>query len=100
MCYDYIMADNEHSFSLKHYFVPLTTGKIIHFLLIIGILLFCNGLFNNFVGDDNTQIIGIPAIHSLQNLPAFFLENRLHAGRKTALGGSYYKPFLDSSFAL
>lgn len=94
------MPHDEQSFSLKQYFVPLTTGKIMHFLIIIALLLFCNGLFNNFVGDDNTQIVDSTSIHALRNIPAFFLENRLHAGRQTALGGSYYKPLLDTSFAL
>jgi hypothetical protein len=90
----------EDELSFKSNFVPLTTKKALSFLIIIGLLIFFLSLFNNFVGDDNTQIIDNPSIQSLQNVPTFFFENRLDTGGKTKLGGLYYKPLLDMSYAL
>jgi tetratricopeptide (TPR) repeat protein len=89
----------EQEFSLKNYFIPFTAIKAVHILVIIGLLLFVFSLFNNFVGDDNTQIIDNPEIQSLQNLPVFYFENRLTSGGQARLGGEYYKPFLDTSYA-
>lgn len=90
----------EHEdFSFKQYFFPLTSVKIINFLLILGFIIFSFSLFNNFVGDDNTQILDNPTIHSLSNVPSFFFENRLTSGGKNMLGGLYFKPFLDLSYA-
>jgi len=90
----------EQEFSLKSYFVPFTTFKAIHFIILIGLIIFFLSLFNNFVGDDNTQIIDNPSIKSLQNVPEFFFVNRLDTGGQTKLGGEYYKPLLDTSYAV
>lgn len=90
----------EEQFSLKNLFVPFTNLKAIHFLVIIGLVIFGNGLFNNFVGDDNAQIVDNKAIHSLTNMPAFFFENRLDNGGAVKLGATYFKPLLDTSYAL
>ena len=50
------MSENEQDFSLKKLFSPLTTLKAIHLIIIIGLVVFCNGLFDNFVADDIPQI--------------------------------------------
>jgi len=90
----------EEQFSFKKLFIPFTNGKALHFIIIIGFLIFGNGLFNNFVGDDNTQIVDNPAIHSLTNFPSFFFTNRLDNAGSVKLGATYFKPLLDSSYAL
>jgi protein O-mannosyl-transferase len=52
----------------KSFFSPLTTFKAIHIIVIVGLIVFCNMLFNNFVWDDKTFIILNPDVHSLNLL--------------------------------
>src|SRR5690348_14991158 len=94
------MNEQEKEFSLKQLFIPFTTLKAIHFIVFIGLIVFGNGLFNHFVGDDNSQILQNPAIQSISNIPKFFFENRLTIADKSALGGYYYKPLFDVWFTL
>jgi tetratricopeptide (TPR) repeat protein len=90
----------EEEFSLKNYFVPLTNLKAIHFIIIIGLIVFLNGLFNGFVGDDLPQVTQNPTIQSLNNLPTFFLGSTFYNEGLKQLGGVYYKPLLDTFFSL
>lgn len=85
--------------SIKQWFVPFTTTKAIAFLVIIGITVFFNGLFNNFVGDDLGQIVENPLVHSITNLPSFFSGSTFFNGNAQALIGNYYRPFFISYFA-
>jgi len=52
-------------FSFKNLFVPLTTKKVIVFIVLIGFIVFGNMLFNGFVLDDKTFIASNPELHSL-----------------------------------
>jgi len=94
------MPKSEQEITFKSLFVPFTTKKAVIFIAIIGLIVFFNGLFNNFVRDDISQIVENSSIKSIWNIPTFFFENRLETGAKTLLGGSYFKPMLDSSFAI
>lgn len=61
------MQEREHKvedFSFKSYFVPLTKTKAISWIIVIGILVFANMLFNEFLWDDLEYIINNPQIHS------------------------------------
>jgi hypothetical protein len=55
----------EGEFSFKQYFVPLTTIKAVHWIIIIGLLVFANALFNGFVWDDKTYIVNNLEVHKL-----------------------------------
>ncbi|HSW89087.1 MAG TPA: glycosyltransferase family 39 protein [Candidatus Saccharimonadales bacterium] len=92
--------EQEEEFSFKRYFVPLTTLKAIHWIVIIGLIIFCNGLFNGFVGDDLPQITQNPTVQSFSNLPYFFLGSTFYNIGPQHLGGVYYKPLLDTFFSL
>jgi tetratricopeptide (TPR) repeat protein len=94
------LAFRAEDFNLKKHLSPFTTSKAIYILIIVGFLLFFNAFFNGFVGDDNTQIVGNPAVRSIANIPNFFFQNRLNVGGDNKLGGDYYKPLMDSSFTL
>ncbi len=88
----------EESDSLKHLFYPLTTFKIIHFLAIVGILLYANSLLNGFIGDDFDQIVRNPLIHSPLNIFKFFLGGTFFNGFSTA-SGIYYKPLQSTIYS-
>ncbi len=94
------MPEQENYFSLKSLFVPLTTIKAFSFIAIIGIIVFFNGLFNGFVGDDYPQIIYNLTIQSFNNIPAFFSGSTFYKGPGLNLGGIYYKPLLETSYSL
>lgn len=94
------MNKTQEEFSFYNLFVPLTTKKAILYIILISFFLFFFGVFNGFVGDDNTQIIDNPTIQSLQNFPKFFLENRLLTSGNNSLGAYYYRPMHDLYFAV
>jgi hypothetical protein len=87
----------EKEFSFKNYFVPLTTLKAIHFIILIGLIIFFLSLFNNFIGDDNTQIIDNSSITSLQNVPEFFFDNRLDTGGQNKAVAEQFTTTSDSN---
>lgn len=76
--------NEEKDFSLKNLFVPLTTLKAFNWIVIIGIIVYFNCLFNGFVWDDLTYIIHYPLINSLNILDIF--------GKNFYNLGSQYRP--------
>jgi len=51
------MEKSEEQFTFKSFFIPLTTLKAIHWIVIVGLVAFFNMLFNGFVFDDFTYIV-------------------------------------------
>src|SRR6266567_485460 len=66
------MFNNEHGFSFTQLFKPLTTTKAISIIVLIGIIVYFNSLFNGFVSDDASQIVDNSLVHSLSNTLLFF----------------------------
>lgn len=93
------MKNNEDEVTFKSLFVPLTTKKAIIFIFLIGFVVFFNGLFNGFVGDDHLQLAENQTIHSLQNIPSFFSGSTFYNGGGMNLGGAYYKPLLTITYS-
>lgn len=89
------MDDHEREFSLKRYFTPLTTLKGIHFIIIIGLIVFLNTLFNGFVLEDRAEIVRNPSVHSVTNIPNIFLHQV--GGQETI---TYYRPLLFTVYTL
>jgi|WetSurMetagenome_2_1015567.scaffolds.fasta_scaffold01208_2 protein O-mannosyl-transferase len=86
------MQDSEQEFSFKRLFVPLTTFKAIHIIVIVGFIVYFNALFNNFVWDDIAYIITNGDIHNL-NIFHFFGPNSIN-------NISYYRPIPTIYFAV
>jgi hypothetical protein len=82
-------------FSLKHYFVPLTTSKAIHFIIIIGIIVFFNSLFNSFLFDDQALILQNLSVHSLSGIPNIF-----QGTIQSVYTNDYYRPVVLTFYAL
>jgi protein O-mannosyl-transferase len=61
----------EEEFSFKNYFIPLTTAKAITWIIVIGFIVFCNSLFNGFVGDDKIYITNNLPTHIISLSNAF-----------------------------
>lgn len=87
-------------FSFKKLFAPLTTIKALHIIIIVGIIIFSNAIFNDFVMDDNPQIINNPVVHSIRNIPAFFSGSTFYNGAGHNLTGQYFKPLPATLFSV
>lgn len=69
-------------------------------IILIGLIVYFNSLFNGFVWDDETQIIGNGLVHSIANLSTFFTGSTFGTGGTGGLGGIYYKPVMTTGFSL
>jgi len=77
--------EKEFNFSFKTFFFPFTTFKAIHWIVMIGIIVYFNVLFNGFVWDDFTYMIANPAIHVFNLFSLFGVNNQFN-------GPGYYRP--------
>ena len=84
--------------SFKSFFIPFTRVKAIHYIVIIGLIVYGNGLVNPFIGDDFLQITSNSLVHSLSNIITLFFGSTFYNG--TTDVGVYFKPLLSTSFAL
>lgn len=69
-------------------------------LIIIGLLVYFNSLFNGFVWDDEEQVLNNIPVHSIGNIFQFFRESTFNGGGTGTLGGLYYKPLMTTFFSL
>jgi len=74
--------------------------KSILTIMLIGFLLFLFSLGNQFVWDDEEQIVNNTLIHSISNWPLFFSGGAFNSGGTGSLLGIYYKPMMTLSFSL
>ncbi len=94
------MADKQKPFSFKKLFVPFTSFKAAHYLILLGLLVYSNSLLNGFIGDDNSQIVNNPSIRSLSNIPLFFKGSTMYLEQIHATVGVYYRPMLSATYSL
>lgn len=69
-------------------------------LVAVGFILFFPVLPNQFVWDDEEQVVANTAVHSLSELPSIFAGSTFNSGGSERLGGLYYKPLMSASFAV
>lgn len=95
------MNEKEQESFLNFFFSPLTRAKAIYIIIILGLIVFFNSLFNGFVWDDVGQIINNTKVHSIQNIASFFTGGTFDPGNNVdQLAGTYYKPFMTAFFSL
>jgi protein O-mannosyl-transferase len=78
---------SQEEFSFKNYFIPFTTTKAIHWIIIIGLIVYGNMLFNGFVIDDNGQILTNPLVHSLSSIFTILFNQS-----SAQLSTNYFRP--------
>ncbi len=96
------MANYFHSLfeEISSLFSPLSNRKAFLIISFLGLLVFFNCIFNNFVGDDESQIINNPIVHSIGNIPLIFTGSTFYNGNGQKQIGSYYKPILSSAYSI
>lgn len=92
--------EEEKEFSFKNLFVPLTTLKAIHWIIVIGFIVFGNTLFNEFVWDDLVLFYSVDTYRSISNIGYIFLDHSMPYYRPVpfAILATFYTLFADSVF--
>src|SRR6185437_5072113 len=90
------MQKNEpfEEFSFKKLFIPLTTLKAIHWIVIIGFIVYANMLLNGFVWDDKTFIQLNPDV---RHINIFYL---LGPNMFNNIGAGQYRSFIALYFTI
>lgn len=81
------------------FFNIISSKKAIFWIILIGLIVYFNSLFNGFVWDDNYQVVENKPIQSLENLPKFFKGSTFYNPDTDTFGGFYYKPILSTYFS-
>lgn len=89
-------------FRIEKFLADLTKKQAIWIIVVIGMIVFANSLFNNFIGDDYTLIVTNTKVHSILNLPSFFASGPFHNidNSSTGLTGFYYRPLYTTAYSL
>ena len=86
------MDQREHDFSFTSLFLPFNTRKAIHFIIILGLIVYFNSLFGAFVWDDESYIRDNPKVHAINIVTLFQHNNSFN-------GAGYYRPLSATYFA-
>jgi len=70
-------------------------------IFILGFAAYFDGLRNQFIGDDNGQIVNNPVVHSITNIRLFFDGGTFYIGKGIApLYGVYFRPLMTTVFSI
>jgi hypothetical protein len=70
------------------------------YLVLLGLLVYFNGLFGTFVWDDVYQIQDNVLVHSVSHFLSFFLGSTFTPENSSQLGGLYYRPLMTLAFSV
>lgn len=68
--------------------------------LVLGFATYGLSLENEFVFDDEEQVVNNAAVHDISNIPSFFFSSTMNQGGSAKMGGIYYKPLMTTSYAV
>jgi hypothetical protein len=70
-------------------------------IAIVGFAVFFSGLTSPFQGDDQSQIVSNPVVHSIANIRLLFEGSTFYTGKGLVpLSGTYYRPLMATVFSL
>jgi len=93
--------EHQEEYSFYSLFVPLTKFKSVCIIVLTGIIVFFNSLFNPFQFDDFTQIVNNSAIFHITSIPTYFYTTMENA-RNTipTLFSGQYRPLLYTIYTV
>lgn len=80
--------------------IAQSAGKPVFLLIVFGVIVFANGLFNPFVHDDKVFILQNSRIHSLDVKSIFLDPSQWDVPNFAAVVGSYYRPMVELTHRL
>ncbi len=78
----------------------MRTRTYLLLLFFLGFLVYSSALFNNFVGDDDLQIVRNTQVHSIINFPNFFTSGTYETAGDTQTVGLFYRPLMTTVYSL
>ena len=93
------MCRKNKNIPLKTISSPSQQLKRLHWIIIIGILVYFNSLLNGFLGDDWGQLIYNTPVHSLNNILYFFSSSTFYVNGAGTFG-LYYKPLMMVAYSV
>jgi len=80
----------------------ITSWQAAIIIAIMGFSVFFVGLTNPFIGDDLTQIVSNPVVHSISNISRFFEGGTFYNGQGFGpqLYGAYFRPLMTTTYSL
>lgn len=85
---------NEAPMKLYSKFPIRWDKKVFIILIIIGIFVYGNSLFNGFVGDDTEQIYNLSLVKNFFDLPKVFFYHHTVLNSESSILNAYYKPLM------
>ena len=85
-------------FTFRNLFIPLTTAKVVAFIVIIAFLVYSPVFVNGFIADDYYLIVNNPLIQRISNFTHFFTNSFGFIGGSPT--GIYYRPIMSLHFAI
>jgi tetratricopeptide (TPR) repeat protein len=77
----------------------MTPKRDILLIILIGLTLYLNSLYNSFIGDDFLQIVNNAQVHSLENFFSFFTSSTYETGGANKIAGLFYRPLMLASYS-
>lgn len=69
-------------------------------IILIGFLFYFTSLFIGFIGDDQNQIVKALLVHSIKNIPIFFISSIPDLQNSGIFFGFYYRPLMFVYFSI
>ena len=84
------MFDDRYNPSIKDLFFPLTTKKAIIWIVVVGLIVYANMLFNGFVWDDKIYITLNPGVHSIDFIKLIGVNSFNNIGQYRPIPAIYF----------
>lgn len=79
----------------------IRTWQASFIIALFGFGFYFDGLKNQFIGDDNSQIVGNLPVHSISHIALLFKGGTFYIGNGLApLYGNYYRPLMSTVYSL